>query len=108
MCAVSSPRAEKDHVVPGRGTLDYDLFLTRFDFLCPDGYFIIEHLPHNLIPEARAFVAAAAQRLGLNMLVRASLGNAFSTTIDTNCLPVTSLPSKPCGSKQCMSCSSLN
>jgi sugar phosphate isomerase/epimerase len=53
-------------VVPGRGTLDYSLFLRRFAACCPHGYLLIEHLPDDQIPTARAAVCAAADQAGLS------------------------------------------
>ncbi|MCS6849002.1 MAG: sugar phosphate isomerase/epimerase family protein [Anaerolineae bacterium] len=49
-----------EEVVPGTGVLDYALFMRRFQAACPDGYFIVEHLPNALVPQARDFVQAVA------------------------------------------------
>lgn len=54
-----------EEVVPGSGTLDYALFMRRFQAACPDGYFIIEHLPNARVPQARDFICATAQRHGI-------------------------------------------
>lgn len=56
-----------EEVVPGTGVLDYGLFMRRFQDVCPDGYFIIEHLPNALVPQARDFVRSAAQRHGISL-----------------------------------------
>lgn len=53
-------------VVPGRGHLDHATFLRLFEAHCPDGFFIIEHLPPEQIPEARAFLGSVADRLGIS------------------------------------------
>ncbi|GIV83035.1 MAG: epimerase [Candidatus Roseilinea sp.] len=54
-----------EEVVPGAGVLDYALFMRRFQAACPEGYFIIEHLPNALVPQARDFVQAMARRYGI-------------------------------------------
>ncbi|BCX02819.1 MAG: epimerase [Candidatus Roseilinea sp.] len=54
-----------EEVVPGSGVLDYALFMRRFQEVCPDGYFIIEHLPNALVPQARNFVRSMATALGI-------------------------------------------
>lgn len=55
-----------DEVIPGEGTLDYELLLTRFEEVCPDGYVLIEHLTQEHVPAAQAAILAAAQRAGLH------------------------------------------
>jgi sugar phosphate isomerase/epimerase len=52
-------------VVIGTGTLDYRLFLRRFMDVCPDGDFIIEHLPEEKIPQAREALCRIAERLNI-------------------------------------------
>jgi sugar phosphate isomerase/epimerase len=52
-------------VVPGRGTLDHATFLRLFEAHCPDGFLIIEHLPPEQVPEARAFLGGVASQLGI-------------------------------------------
>jgi sugar phosphate isomerase/epimerase len=52
-------------VVIGRGRMDVGYYLQRFETVKPDGYVIIEHLPDDLIPEARDAVLAAAQAVGI-------------------------------------------
>jgi sugar phosphate isomerase/epimerase len=54
-----------EEVVPGDGTLDLGLFLRRFQACCPGGYLLIEHLPDEKIPRARAAVCRAADIVGL-------------------------------------------
>lgn len=54
-----------EEVVPGTGMMDYELFMRQFQQLCPHGYFIIEHLPNHLVPQACANVVALAQRFGI-------------------------------------------
>lgn len=49
-------------VVMGRGSMDLGYMLQRFEAVRPEGYVIVEHLPDELIPEARdALLAAGAQ-----------------------------------------------
>lgn len=55
-------------VVPGEGTLDYDLFLRRMNALCPDGYCLIEHLPDDRIPQARDAVCRFANSAGIKWM----------------------------------------
>lgn len=52
-------------VVLGRGTLDHELFLRRMAAACPGGYVLIEHLPDEKIPEARAALCQAAEHAGI-------------------------------------------
>ena len=52
-------------VLIGTGTLDYRLFLRRFMDVCPDGDFIIEHLPEEKIPQAREAVCSVAESLDI-------------------------------------------
>jgi sugar phosphate isomerase/epimerase len=54
-------------VVPGEGTLDYNLLLTRMNELCPQGYCLIEHLPDDKVPQARAAVLGFAQKAGIQL-----------------------------------------
>jgi len=56
-----------DEVLLGTGTLDYPLFLRRFEQCGPDGYMLIEHLPDEKIPLARAALLAAAEQAGVNV-----------------------------------------
>jgi sugar phosphate isomerase/epimerase len=51
-----------NEVVMGRGQMDLGYLLQRFAAVRPEGYVIVEHLPDELIPEARdALLAAGAQ-----------------------------------------------
>lgn len=52
-------------VVIGRGRMDVGYYLQRFEAVKPDGYVIIEHLPDDLIPEARDAVLTASQAAGI-------------------------------------------
>jgi sugar phosphate isomerase/epimerase len=54
-----------DEVIPGQGTMDYELLLTRFQESCPNGYVLIEHLNQDQTPAAQSAILAAAQRAGL-------------------------------------------
>jgi sugar phosphate isomerase/epimerase len=52
-------------VVMGRGHMDIGHYLRRFQEARPDGYVIVEHLPDELIPEARDALLAAAEKAGI-------------------------------------------
>jgi sugar phosphate isomerase/epimerase len=52
-------------VVMGRGHMDLGYMLQRFEQVRPEGYVIVEHLPDDLIPEARDALLAAAARVGI-------------------------------------------
>ena len=53
-------------VVMGTGTMDQGLILRRMATTCPDIYCLVEHLPDNLVPRARAAFYAAAQDVGIS------------------------------------------
>jgi len=57
-----------DEVLLGSGTLDYPLFLRRFEHFCPDGYILIEHLPDEKVPLARAALVAVSERAGIPLV----------------------------------------
>jgi len=52
-------------VVMGRGHMDLGYMLQRFEQVRPDGYVIVEHLPDELIAEARDALLAAAAKAGI-------------------------------------------
>jgi sugar phosphate isomerase/epimerase len=54
-----------DEVLLGTGTMDLGLLLSRVAKDAPQAYVLIEHLPDDKIPAARAAIGAAAQKLGL-------------------------------------------
>ena len=54
-------------VLMGTGTMDQGLILKRMAVSCPDIYCLVEHLPDNLVPQARAAFYAAAQGVGINL-----------------------------------------
>jgi sugar phosphate isomerase/epimerase len=54
-----------EEVVIGNGTLDYDLFLNRFQKYCPDKYLLIEHLPDEKVSLARQALVEKAQKIGI-------------------------------------------
>jgi sugar phosphate isomerase/epimerase len=54
-----------DETVPGRGRLDLAHFFRRFEAVAPEGWMLIEHLPDDLIPEARDACLAAATAAGI-------------------------------------------
>lgn len=56
-------------VVPGEGTLDYNLLLTRMQSAQPGVYALIEHLPDDKVPQARANVLEMARRCGVPLYV---------------------------------------
>jgi|SRR5579859_1689437 len=54
-----------DEVVIGQGTMDYGLLLRQMEQINPDMYGIIEHLPDEKIPLARAGLMRAAAQAGI-------------------------------------------
>jgi sugar phosphate isomerase/epimerase len=54
-----------DEVVLGTGTMDYPRFMTQFQRLAPDGFFIIEHLPDDQVLASAEFVVPLARQLGI-------------------------------------------
>lgn len=56
-----------DEVVIGEGTLDYGRFLGQLNRLSPSLYGIIEHLPDEKIPLARAGLLRAAKKAGVQI-----------------------------------------
>lgn len=54
-----------DEVLLGTGTMDYDLILTRMLRDMPNAYVLIEHLPDDKVPAARATIGAVAKKLGI-------------------------------------------
>jgi sugar phosphate isomerase/epimerase len=57
-----------EEVIPGQGSLDYDLFLHRFSTKQPNGYVLIEHLPMESIPAARNFILQVANTNHIDLL----------------------------------------
>lgn len=57
-----------DEVVVGEGTMDYDLLLRQLEQINPGMYGIIEHLPDELIPQARTGVVRAAAKAGVKLI----------------------------------------
>jgi sugar phosphate isomerase/epimerase len=53
---------------PGSGTMDYSVFLRRFEESCPDGFILIEHLPDKAIPQARKAILKVVESLGISLL----------------------------------------
>lgn len=53
-------------VVMGRGSMDLGYMLQRFEAVRPEGYVIVEHLPDELIPEARDALLAAGAQAGVH------------------------------------------
>ena len=54
-----------DEVLLGTGTMNYDIILPRMLAECPNAYVLIEHLPDEKVPLARAAIGQIAQRLGI-------------------------------------------
>jgi sugar phosphate isomerase/epimerase len=54
-----------DEVVPGKGAMDYALFMQIFERRAPNGYFVIEHLPDAETLQARDFIVPLAKQLGI-------------------------------------------
>ena len=53
--------------VPGEGEIELGVALKRFDYLYPDGYGLIEHLPNEKIPLANTNVRKIAYENGVNI-----------------------------------------
>ena len=56
-----------DEVVIGEGTMDYGRLLPQMEQINPDMYGIIEHLPDEKIPQARAGLMRAAEKAGIRL-----------------------------------------
>lgn len=54
-----------EEVIPGRGNLDYQTFLTLAHQLDPDMPIMLEHLPDSDYPEAAAYVRGVADSLNI-------------------------------------------
>jgi sugar phosphate isomerase/epimerase len=54
-----------DEVVIGEGRMDYDRLLRQLDQMDPDMYGLIEHLPDEKVPLARAGLMRAAEKAGI-------------------------------------------
>ncbi len=54
-----------DEVLLGTGTMNYEIILPRMLKECPNAYVLIEHLPDDKIPLARAAIGQIAARLGI-------------------------------------------
>jgi sugar phosphate isomerase/epimerase len=57
-----------DEVVIGEGTMDYGRLLLQLEQINPDMYGIIEHLPDEKIPQARAGLMRAADKAGVRLV----------------------------------------
>jgi len=57
-----------DEVVIGEGTMDYGRLLRQMEQINPDMYGIIEHLPDEKIPLARAGLMRAAEQAGVHLV----------------------------------------
>ena len=56
-----------DEVVIGEGRMDYDRLLRQLDQMDPDMYGLIEHLPDEKVPLARAGLMRAADKAGIKL-----------------------------------------
>jgi sugar phosphate isomerase/epimerase len=56
-----------DEVVIGEGWMDYDRLLRQLDQMDPDMYGLIEHLPDESVPLARAGLMRAADKAGITL-----------------------------------------
>jgi len=54
-------------VVPCTGTMNYELLMRRWLECCPEGYFLIEHLPDDKVLIARNAIAQKAAQLGITL-----------------------------------------
>ncbi|MCS7060201.1 MAG: sugar phosphate isomerase/epimerase [Anaerolineae bacterium] len=65
-CAIQD--AHVVHIVevpPCTGTMNYELLMRRWVEWCPEGYFIIEHLPDEQVPAALQAIRRKADALGI-------------------------------------------
>jgi sugar phosphate isomerase/epimerase len=51
--------------MPGDGEFDLRRFLERFEELLPDGYLFVEHLPEELVPQAKQKLDGLLAELGI-------------------------------------------
>jgi len=56
-----------NEVLLGTGTLNYGIFLRRFQECAPDGWFQIEHLPDEKVPAAREALLREAEKAGIEL-----------------------------------------
>ena len=54
-------------VVPCSGTMNYEVFMRRWEECCPEGYFLIEHLPDEKVDIARAEIGKKAKAFGITL-----------------------------------------
>ena len=54
-------------VVPCTGTMNYEVFMRRWEECCPQGYFLIEHLPDAKVDLARKAIGEKAKQLGIRL-----------------------------------------
>jgi sugar phosphate isomerase/epimerase len=52
-------------VIPCTGFMNYELLMTRWVECCPEGYFLIEHLPDEKVLIAREAIGLKAAQLGI-------------------------------------------
>jgi sugar phosphate isomerase/epimerase len=52
-------------VIPCTGTMNFDVFMRRWVECCPEGYFLIEHLPDDKVVIAREAIGRKAEQLGI-------------------------------------------
>jgi L-ribulose-5-phosphate 3-epimerase len=65
-CAIQNAHVVHiSEVIPCTGTMNYDILMRRWVECCPEGYFLIEHLPDDKVIIARAAIAKKAEQLGI-------------------------------------------
>ncbi len=52
-------------VIPCTGRMNFEVFMRRWVECCPQGYFLIEHLPDDKVPAAREAVGQRAMEYGI-------------------------------------------
>ena len=57
-----------EEVVIGEGSMDYGRLLPQLEQMNPEMYGIIEHLPDEKIPQARAGLMRAAEKAGVKLV----------------------------------------
>lgn len=54
-------------VIPCTGTMNYEILMKRWVECCPEGYFLIEHLPDDKVIIAREAIAMKAEQFGITL-----------------------------------------
>ena len=47
--------------------MNYEIFMRRWEECCPEGYFLIEHLPDEKVDLAREAIGKKAKQYGITL-----------------------------------------